>query len=65
LHVRFHLTLGEQVLDNEIFESLEQARPVIGKFIENYNREWLIHRLHLTSPLDYREDYERRKKGAA
>ena len=53
------------MLDNQVFESLEQARKIIAEFLENYNREWLIHRLGLTAPLDYRQDFERRKNDAA
>ncbi|TRZ53103.1 IS3 family transposase [bacterium] len=62
---RFHRTLGEQVLNNQVFESLEQARKAIAEFIENYNRDWLIHRLGLTSPLEFRKEFERRKNDAA
>jgi transposase InsO family protein len=62
---RFHRTLDEQVFDLHEFESLEEARKVIGQFIENYNRHWLIHRLGLTSPLDYREAHEKSRKDAA
>jgi putative transposase len=62
---RFHRTLNEQVFDNQVFETLEQAKEAIGQFIENYNQEWLLHRLGLTSPLEYRKEFERRKNDAA
>ncbi|MEI6890516.1 MAG: integrase core domain-containing protein [Bacteroidota bacterium] len=62
---RFHRTLDEQVFDKQVFESLEQARLAIAKFIEDYNREWLLHRLGLTSPLGYRHDFEKGKNDAA
>jgi putative transposase len=62
---RFHRTLNEQVFDLCVFESLEEAQKVIGEFIEKYNRYWLIHRLGLNSPLEYREDHEKRRKDAA
>lgn len=62
---RFHRTLNEQVFDLYDFESLEEARKVIGEFIERYNRYWLIHRLGLKSPQEYREDHEKRRKYAA
>ena len=62
---RFHRTLNEQVFDNQVFETLEQARKAIGQFIENYNLEWLIHRLGLTSPLEYRKNYEKRESDVA
>jgi transposase InsO family protein len=57
--------LDEQVLDLYEFESLEEARKIIGHFIQEYNRHWLIHRLGLYSPLEYREAYEKRRKYAA
>jgi len=62
---RFHRTLDEQVFDLYDFESLEEARKAIGEFIERYNRHWLIHRLDLNSPLDYRENHEKRSGDAA
>jgi transposase InsO family protein len=62
---RFHRTLNEQVFDLCVFESLEEARKVLGEFIEKYNRYWLIHRLGLKSPLEYRLDYENMKEHAA
>lgn len=62
---RFHRTLDEQVFDTQVFESLKQAQKAIAEFIEKYNRDWLIHRLGLTSPLDYRNEFERRKNDAA
>lgn len=62
---RFHRTLDEQVLDLYEFESIEEARQIIGKFIQEYNQHWLIHRLGLTSPLEYREKHEKRRNYAA
>lgn len=52
---RFHRTLQEQVFDLHIFEDLEEARIIIGKFIKNYNHFWIIHRLGLKSPIEYRK----------
>jgi transposase InsO family protein len=62
---RFYRTLNEQVFDVYDFESLEQARKIIGEFIERYNRYWLIHRLGLNSPVDYRENHEKQLEDAA
>ncbi len=31
-----------------------------AKFVDNYNRQWLIYRLGYKSPLEYREEYERK-----
>lgn len=62
---RFHRTLDEQVFDLQVFESLEDARKTIGEFIGKYNQYWLIHRLGLNSPLEYREAHEERRGDAA
>jgi len=62
---RFHRTLDEQALDLYEFESLEEARQIIGHFIQEYNRHWLIHRLGLCSPLEHREKHEKRREYAA
>jgi len=53
---RFHRTLQEQVFDINIFEDLEHAKEVIGKFIKQYNNNWLIHRLGLKSPIQFKEN---------
>lgn len=45
---RFHRTLEEE------------ANEAIRKFVDNYNRQWLIYRLGYKSPLEYREEYERK-----
>lgn len=55
---RFLRTLREQVLDCHRFKNLEEARGVIGQFIERYNREWLIERLGYRSPLEVRAEFE-------
>lgn len=52
---RFHRTLQEQVFDIYSFSTIEEAKEKIGEFIESYNREWLIHRLGLRSPLEYKK----------
>ncbi len=54
---RFHRILNEQIFFQETFENLEQAKQVIGKFIENYNSSWLLHRLKLQSPIEYKHNY--------
>lgn len=53
---RFHRTLQEQVFDINIFEDLEHAKEVIGKFIKQYNNNWIIHRLGLKSPIQFKEN---------
>lgn len=47
---RFIRTLKEQCLWLHRFESLEEARGIIGAFIERYNHQWLIERLDHRTP---------------
>ncbi len=56
---RFHRTIKEQVFDVYVFETLEEARIVIKQFIDEYNNNWLIHRLNLKSPVQFRQDLEK------
>jgi len=55
---RFHRMLNEQVFDVNSFMSLEEANQAIKKFIENYNQDWILHRLKYCSPVEYRKKYE-------
>lgn len=57
---RFHRTLEEEVFSLNHFKTLEEANEAIRKFVENYNHQWLIYRLGYKSPLEYREEYERK-----
>ena len=59
---RFHRTLNEQVFLVNTFASLEEANRVIAKFIENYNHQWILHRLKCHSPIEYRRMHD---EGAA
>ena len=58
---RFHRILQEQVFDIHQFKNLAEARKVIGEFIERYNRKWIMHRLGLRSPAEYRAHIEAQK----
>jgi putative transposase len=53
---RFNRTLQEQVFDVHCFESIDEARQVIAKFIDDYNRYWLIERLGHRSPLEFKAE---------
>ncbi len=57
---RFMRTLKEQCLYLQRFETLEQARAIIGEFIGRYNAEWLIERLGHRTPAQARADALRR-----
>jgi hypothetical protein len=48
---RFMRTLKEQCLYLHRFESLAEARRIIGEFIARYNTEWLIERLGHQTPV--------------
>ncbi len=52
---RFLRTLKEECLYVHDFRSLEEARKIIGEFIEAYNREWLIERHGHRTPAEVRE----------
>ena len=56
---RFHRTLNEQVFAVNAFKSLEEARQAIKEFIENYNQDWMLHRLNCCSPIEYRKNHEK------
>jgi putative transposase len=57
---RFMRTLKEECLYLHDFESLEQARGVIGEFIERYNRAWILERHGYRTPADVRRDLTRK-----
>jgi len=46
------------VFDIHCFETIEEARVVIGRFIDDYNRHWLLERLDYRSPLEFRADHQ-------
>ena len=53
---RFIRTLKEECLYIHDFHSLEEARDVIGDFIERYNQEWLLERHGHRTPADVRQE---------
>lgn len=57
---RFNRTIEEEVFSLSHFKTLDEANEAIRKFVENYNREWLICRLGYKSPLEYRNEYKRK-----
>jgi len=54
---RFHRTLQEQAVDIYSATTLEEAKKIINEFINGYNENWLLHRLGLESPIEYRKAY--------
>jgi len=49
-------TLKEQCLYLHQFRDLEEARRIIGTFIAQYNREWIVERLGYRTPAQARRD---------
>ncbi len=54
---RFHRILNEQIFYQVQFENLEQANEKLSKFIVDYNENWILHRLKLKSPNEYKQMY--------
>ncbi len=51
---RWIRTLKEECLYLHDFATLEEARQVIGEFVERYNREWLLERHGYRTPAEVR-----------
>jgi putative transposase len=54
---RFHRTLNEQIFQIDTLENMENAEQKLNNFIRDYNNNWLLHRLKLKSPLEYKKQY--------
>ena len=57
---RFIRTLKEECIYLNDFETLEEAREVIGAFVERYNSGWLLQRHGYLTPARAREKLSRR-----
>ena len=57
---RFIQTLKKECIYLRHFETLEEARAVIGAFIERYNNGWLLQRHGYKTPACAREKLSRR-----
>lgn len=53
---RFHRTLKEQLIDIHSVEDIDRAREKVNTFIKQYNEYWMLHRLGLQSPLEYKSN---------
>ncbi len=53
---RFMRTLKEECLYLHDLESLEEAREVIGEFVERYNHGWLLERHGYRTPAEVRQE---------
>jgi transposase InsO family protein len=56
---RFMRTVKEQAIWGRRFQTIAEAKEVIGQFIETYNAEWRIERLGFRSPSQARAEYRR------
>jgi putative transposase len=56
---RWIRTLKEECLYLHDFATLEEARQVIGEFIERYNRAWLLERHGYRTPVEVRTSFLR------
>jgi putative transposase len=56
---RFNRTLQEQVFDVHCFETIDEAREAIARFIDDYTRFWLIARLGYRSPRESRNQRDK------
>lgn len=57
---RFMRTLKEECIHLHDFDTLEEAREVIGAFVERYNNGWLLQRHGYMTPARAREKLSRR-----
>jgi len=62
---RFIRTLKEQCIWVHRFRDIEEAREIIGEFIERYNEGWILERLGYRTPVQARVDYYRECMEAA
>lgn len=54
---RFFRTLKEQIIYGRVYETVEDLRVAVDKFVELYNTEWRIERLGFLSPTEARKNY--------
>lgn len=59
---RYHRTIKEQINHKLKKVPYKQACLIIEQFVENYNKYWLIHRLGLLSPIEYRIIHQNKNK---
>ena len=55
---RFFKTLKEECLWLEDFQGVDDARQIVGRWIELYNTEWLLERHRYRTPREVREGHQ-------
>jgi transposase InsO family protein len=56
---RFMRTLKEECIYLHRFQTLEEARAVVGSFIQRYNTQWLLQRHGYRTPAEARQEFTR------
>jgi len=59
---RYHRTIKEQINHKLKKVTYKQACQIIKQFVDDYNQHWLIHRLGLVSPIEYRITHQTNNK---
>jgi putative transposase len=62
---RFFRTLKEQIVHGRIYQTIEDVRDAVRKFVGRYNAEWLIEKNGLRSPSDARAAWNQAVMGVA
>ena len=57
---RWNRTLKEQAVYGRVFRNLADVRAAVAEFVERYNQCWCLEKLAYRTPLEAREQYERR-----
>lgn len=55
---RYHRTIKEQIVYKILEATFGHTIEIIDEFNQRYNQHWLIHRLGLVSPIEFRKSYE-------
>ena len=58
---RWNRTLKEQAVYGRVFRNLAEVRAAVAEFVERYNQCWRLEKLAYRTPLETREEYERRQ----
>ena len=59
---RFIRTLKEQVIYGRVFQNLEEVRTSVRRFVDTYNREWLVEKNGFLSPWQARAQWLAQKQ---
>jgi putative transposase len=54
---RFNRTIKEQVIHGRVFQNLEEVRNSVRRFVDTYNRKWLVEKNGFKSPWQARDQW--------